>query len=53
MLHSKQAHHAIAFGLITIAAVALYPAANEKKVFLTWVLLAVIGAAAILTLLRR
>jgi hypothetical protein len=53
MLQSKASRHTFAFGIIVIASFALYPAAKGEKLFATWLLLALIVAAAILTLREK
>lgn len=51
MLRTKLSRHTLAFSLILGASIALYPAAQTKNDLLIWALLALIGSAAILTIL--
>lgn len=51
MLRTKLSRHTLAFSLILGASITLYPAAQTKNDLLIWALLALIGSAAILTIL--
>lgn len=53
MLQSKRTRHTLAFGIIVTASFALYPITKGEKIFITWLLLALIVAAAILTLREK
>jgi len=53
MLRTKHARYTFAFVLIVAASFSLYPVAQTKQSFLIWVLLAIISAAALLTVLKE
>lgn len=53
MLQSKLSRYTLAFALIVAASVILYPAAQSKSELIIWILLALIIAAAILTILKE
>ena len=53
MLRNKFARHTIALISIALASVFLYPAARANEATLSWALLGVVGAAAILTLITK
>ncbi len=53
MLRTKLSRHTIAFGLIVASSIALYPAAQAKSNLAIWTLLAIISAAAILTIQKE
>jgi hypothetical protein len=53
MLRSKLSRHTFAFVAIAVASIALYPAAQAENRILIGALLAVISAAALLTILTK
>jgi hypothetical protein len=53
MQQSKPTRHTLAFGIIVTASLALYPATKGDKIFIIWLLLALIVAATTLTLREK
>jgi hypothetical protein len=53
MLKDKFTRHTIAFVIIALSAVLLYPVALADAVTLTWILLGTTGLAAFLTIITK
>lgn len=52
MLRTKLSRHTLAFALIVATSILLYPVAQSKNDLIIWILLALVSAAAILTILK-